>query len=338
MLFMESNSPRIEIFAPFGQAFELMQKILFRPFDPVKWLVIGFAAWLATFYTGARYNRSAPQDWAAQWRSDVEGPFANGIPTWFIPVLIVFVVASLAILLLVIWLNARARFIFTDCIVRNRGAIVEPWHEYRTEGNRYFVFQLVISLLSIVVFGGLGLLCFVGIYMGHDILPIAFLIPFGLICLLIAIVIAVLMKLAVPVMYRQRCDVLSALGQVWRLMVENAIPFILFVLFYLVLCLAAIVIGGIASCITCCVACIPYVGTVLLLPVIVVLYSYPLCFLRQFGDPYDVWAVRSPSASEPRPTPPVQAPLPSTAPPSPPPVQEPPTAPPPPPPPSPPAQ
>jgi len=29
---------------------------------------------------------------------------------------------------------------FTDCIVRNRGAIVEPWHEFRTEGNRYFGF------------------------------------------------------------------------------------------------------------------------------------------------------------------------------------------------------
>ena len=47
---MEPTPPRIEIFAPFGEAFELTKKILFQPFDLAKWLVIGFSAWLATFF------------------------------------------------------------------------------------------------------------------------------------------------------------------------------------------------------------------------------------------------------------------------------------------------
>ncbi len=45
--------PKIEIFKPFGDGFELMKRILFQPFDLKKWLVIGFAAWLANLGGGA---------------------------------------------------------------------------------------------------------------------------------------------------------------------------------------------------------------------------------------------------------------------------------------------
>jgi len=43
---MDPSEPRIEVFAPFGEAFETTKKILFQPFDLTKWFVIGFAAWL----------------------------------------------------------------------------------------------------------------------------------------------------------------------------------------------------------------------------------------------------------------------------------------------------
>jgi len=331
--------PRIEIFAPFGEAFELMQKILFRPFDLAKWLVIGFAAWLATFFSGGggyNYRHAGPKDWAVQWKSQLsEGTFSHGgTPAWLVPVLIVGVLAFLAVLLLALWLNARGRFIFTDCIVRNRGAIVAPWREYHDEGNRYFVFQLVISLISIVVFGGLGLFYAMGVYMGHEILPIALIIPFGLICLLIVIPVALIMKLAVPVMYRQRCDVVSAFGQIWGLMVEYPLEFILFVLFYIVIYVAGLMIGCLMACLTCCIAALPYIGTVILLPVVMVLYSYPLCFLQQFGDRYDVWAVIKASEPPAVAVPPVQELPPSPPPPppagpgEPPPVEPPPPSPP----------
>ena len=49
---MNGIEPRIEIFKPFGEAFELMKKILFQPFELRKWLVIGFAAWLANLGAG----------------------------------------------------------------------------------------------------------------------------------------------------------------------------------------------------------------------------------------------------------------------------------------------
>ena len=49
---MNGNGSKIEIFKPFGESFELMKKILFQPFNLSKWLVIGFAAWLANLGGG----------------------------------------------------------------------------------------------------------------------------------------------------------------------------------------------------------------------------------------------------------------------------------------------
>jgi hypothetical protein len=41
------------------------------------------------------------------------------------------------------------------------------------------------------------------------------------------------------------------------------------------------------------------------------LFVYPLCFIRQFGDPYDVWAAVKPTEPPPPPSaPPVQETLP----------------------------
>ena len=116
----------------------------------------------------------------------------------------------------------------------------------------------------------------------------------------------------VPVMYRQRCDAIAAFGQVWTLIIGHSGVFILFVLFYLVICIAGALIGCLAACATCCIAALPYIGTVILLPVVMCLFAFPLCFLRQFGDPYDVWAVVRPIEPPPLepPIPPVQEPNP----------------------------
>ena len=65
-------------------------------------------------------------------------------------------------------------------------------------------------------------------------------------------------------------------------------------------------IGCVAACVTCCIAALPYIGTVILLPVVMFLFMYPLCFIRQFGDRYDVWAVVRPTEPRRRQIPPVQ--------------------------------
>ncbi len=115
----------------------------------------------------------------------------------------------------------------------------------------------------------------------------------------------------IAVMFRQRCRALAAFQSVWNLFVAHLGVFILFALFTIVIGVAAMMIGCIAGCVTCCIAALPYVGTVILLPVVMVLFAFPLRFIRQFGDAYDVWAVLPPPAEPPPPqVPPVQETLP----------------------------
>lgn len=316
---MDPSAPRIEIFAPFGESFELTKKILFQPFDLTKWLVIGFAAWLATFFSGGGVNYrkwNNTGDW--NWKSQHYGaPFSlHNTPPWVIPVIIVGVFCALALITLLLWLNARGRFMFTDCIVHNRGAIAAPWREYRTEGNRYFVFQLVLTFCSLIAFGGLALIFVIGHYWEGPLLPLSLLILFGLGLFFVAIVVSLIMRFMIPVMYRQRCDAMAAFRQVWTLIIGNLGVFFLFILFYIVISIAGGMIGCLAACATCCLAALPYFGTVILLPVVMCLFAYPLCFIRQFGDSYDVFAVVTPTELSPPPPPPSIPPIQDTPPPA----------------------
>jgi hypothetical protein len=74
------------------------------------------------------------------------------------------------------------------------------------------------------------------------------------------------------------------------LIVAHPGEILLYCLFWIVLALATVVVTCLATCATCCIAAIPYVGTVILLPIFVLLRSFSLLFLRQFGPAYDVWA------------------------------------------------
>jgi hypothetical protein len=290
---MNATQPKIEIFKPFDEAFDLMKRILFQPFDMKKWLVIGFAAWLANLGGGGggfNYPDNGHQD--VQELKDAISQIPPPILITGICILICFV---LLLIVLFAWLRARGRFVFVDCIVRNRAAIVEPWKEFRAEGNSFFLYSLVVvlGLIGLAVLGTLGLALPLiirgsGSRPGPGLLIAFCLFLIVLICLALAL--AVISQLMVPIMYRQRCGARLAFAQVMDLVVSHPRPILLYVLFVLVLAIAVVVISCVVICATCCIAAIPYVGTVILLPASVTLGAFLLLFLRQFGPDYDVWA------------------------------------------------
>jgi hypothetical protein len=201
----------------------------------------------------------------------------------------------LALVLVLAWVGARGRFIFTDCIVRNRAAIVAPWKEFHAEANSFFIVS-VLAVLTLILFAIIGVLglALPLILHGNGSRPgtallIAFCVfLFFLACL--AFGFALTLQLMVPVMYRQRCRAMDAFGQTVRIMSAYSGPVLLYMLFFLVLVIGAAMISCGVTCATCCIAAIPYVGTVILLPIPVTLSAFSLLFLRQFGPDYDVWA------------------------------------------------
>jgi len=293
---MNGTERNIEIFKPFGEAFELMKRILFQPFDVKKWFVIGFAAWLANLGGGGfnyQYNR----------REDVQklNEAISQIPH---PILVtgVCVLISLVLVFIILfaWLRARGGFMFIDCIVKNRGAVAEPWREFRKEGNSYFLFSLVVGLCFLVFAALLSLpliiLAIKGryyLYLHRDRLGlyvISLIAAWVFVMLLLVLVWALIANFIKPVMYRRRCRAYEAFRTVTRLIAANPGEILLYCLFLIVLALATAIVACLVTCATCCIAAIPYIGTVILLPVFVLLRSFSLLFLRQFGPEYDVWA------------------------------------------------
>jgi hypothetical protein len=290
---MNGTGPEIQIFKPFGEAFELMKKILFQPFDVKKWVVIGFAAWLASLGGGGSFNY--PSDRGEQVKKVNDA--ISQIPHPILVTGIVLVTVLVLVLIVVFaWLRARGGFMFIDCIVKNRGAIAEPWRDFRKEGNSYFFFSLLV-LFGLLIFAGLLSLPLVlpAIQNGdflrtHDVYLISTLAAFVLVMVLFVLVWALIASFMAPIMYQQRCRASQAFTVVSRLIAEHAGEILLYCLFWIVLALASAMVGCVAACATCCIAAIPYIGTVILLPVFVLLRSFSLLFLRQFGPEYDVWA------------------------------------------------
>jgi hypothetical protein len=304
---MNGSEPKIEVFKPLGEAFELTKQILFQPFNFTKWLVIGFAAFLSGHFSAGGFN---PMQLANLRPGKVNQNLSTpGFESWkpWLPIAIVIsAVVTLVLIVVFTWLRARGNFIFTHCVVRNRGAIVEPWRRYRKEGNSYFLFLLAVTFGWILVFGAVALVILVPLGLfgqgkSNDAMTplfIIFLVVLFLIWFCFAILFGLISYFMVPVMYIRRCRAVDAFREVLRLVVGNVGPFILFCLFGFCLVLGMTMIGGFAACLTCCLAALPYVGTVILLPLFVCARAFGLRFLRQFGPDYDVWAaIAEPIAS-----------------------------------------
>lgn len=289
-----------------------MKKILFQPFDFKKWLVIGFAAFLSGHFGGGGFNFPLG-NWGQHPASqNLNAPDFEEWKPWLIIIIPIAIALILILIVLFTWLRARGNFIFTDCIARNRAAIVEPWREYRKEGNSYFLFLFAVAFGFMVLFGLTALIIFVPLGLfdqgrSSDAMTpifIVLLIVLFIFWLCFAILFGLISYFMVPVMYIRRCRALDAFREVFNLVVSNVGPFILFCLFGFCLLLGAAMVSGIATCATCCLALLPYVGTVILLPVFVCLRAFGLCFIRQFGPDYDVWSTIPQSTPSTSPEPP----------------------------------
>src|SRR6266576_441640 len=214
------NGPvrKIEILSPFNQAIELTRLILFRPFDIAKWLIIGFAAFLSGWLNsgGGSINPWSFRGWnslnaqpsAFQFRSFN----IDNSAIWVLVLVAVLIIVFFALLILWLWITARGRFIFIDCLVRNRAAIVEPWREFRQEGNRFFVFLIVLMVVSLVlvaIFGGLifGLLVLWRNYHVSNIPALFVLVPIAVFAwVAFAVAVNLITYFMPPVMYTRRCS------------------------------------------------------------------------------------------------------------------------------------
>ncbi len=304
----------ISVSKPLEHAWNRMVDVCFRPFDAAKWFTLGFCAWLASLASGGGSFNYGSDNGGSGGGGGGKGAleFVQMILDWCAEnaVLVVAGLAGLflvglAVAALVLWLRSRGEFMLLDGIARNRGAVREPWREYKTLGDSLFLVRMALTL---VMTGWMFAVLLAGLFswwpsvvahwltLGNDVsfgefLPgdlwVAMAVVTGLtlaLMLLLGVIGAVIDRLVVPVMYARDATV----GQAWQAVRAAVLPGHLgtVVLYFLMLILVSLglgLVGLIAMIVTCCIATLPYIGAVILLPLAVFERAYVMYFVEQFG-------------------------------------------------------
>ncbi|MFO7654292.1 MAG: hypothetical protein R6X25_10785 [Candidatus Krumholzibacteriia bacterium] len=293
---------------PLGRGFARMKRLLFAPFDLQLWLVVGFAAWLAGLgqdsWGGLRYalgdGGDTPRERARHAGESVQDLFAGGLE---LVLLLLLGVVALVLTVAVLWLNARGRFVLLDDLLHGRGAVREPWRRWSRQADSFFLWQVAFLLAS---FAALGLLVGgaviaavpVSLFGGGDLTAI---FAGGLLVLLLVILGAGLAyvqffaeRFVAPLMLLHGCGVVEGWRRFGRLFRADATPFLMVGLLYvglwLVIGAAVMALGLFTCCLGWGLLALPYVGSVIMLPVTATLRFFDLEFLAQFGPEADLLA------------------------------------------------
>jgi hypothetical protein len=302
----------ISVTVPIGLAIERVRVLLFRPFDLGKWFTIGFCAWLAGLgerRISGNFNSSN----SSPGQGDIHQQFEHARTVviqnlyWILPLAIFLLVVCLALGVLFIWLNSRGKFMFLYCVALNRAEVREPWNRFSDAANSLFWFRLVLCLVGIAV--TLPLLVLAGIaafsmFIHSSWNPAGIMAIIAIVMGLIAVGIffAIVRKLTVdfvvPIMFLRGSRCLDAWREFFKLLGSNTGEFVLYILFQIVIAIAvgAMILAAVlvTCCIAGCVMMIPYIGTVLLLPVLVFKRAYSLYYFAQYGPAYNVFPPATP--------------------------------------------
>jgi hypothetical protein len=231
---------------------------------------------------------------------------------WIIPVAVLLVLLVVALWLLVLWLSSRGKFMFLHCVALDKAEVAEPWSKFAFAANSLFRFRIGLGLIGMVltlpllVFIVLAILRMV-LHGEADVAGVMTAVVLALALMLVAVVLAIIRKFnedfVVPIMFMRGGSCLAAWREFYALLAANPGHFGLYILFQIVLAIAIGVIVLLAILVTCCCAgclmLLPFVGTVLLLPVLVFKRSYSLYYFAQLG--YDVFPVLPPAPPAPSP-------------------------------------
>jgi hypothetical protein len=318
---MSDLSREISVTEPVSLAFERVKLMLFQPFDLAKWFAIGFCAWLAGlgesgggFPGGFHGNFPVGNDSQPNFHESMARAlnYLSQNLYWIVPVAVAALVIFFALGMLVLWLNSRGKFLFLHCVALNKAEVGVPWQKFAREGNSLFWFRFVVGLAgALICLPLVGTIAIIIVRMVHRGEPNVggILLACGLVLVLfvLGVCLALIQKFTVdfvvPIMFLRGAKCSAAWREFSGLLTAHVGYFALYVLFQILLKMVIGMIVFVIVIVTCCCAgcfmALPYLGTVLLLPVLIFKRAYSVYFLTQFGAAYGVFPPAPPAGLQP---------------------------------------
>jgi hypothetical protein len=308
---MDSSRPAvISVIDPINPAIDRVKLMLFQPFDLGRWFVIGFCAWLANFGKGGGGGGAGRGGGGYHnIHEDINHAkvyFQNNF-SWIIPLVVFVVIGGILLWLVLTWLSSRGKFMFLHCVAENKAEVKLPWSKFREHANSLFVFRVVLFLIGIAAIG-LPVLLITGFIVITTVsgAPVITGVFSGFMMAFVVLAIAISLVLVskftrdfvVPIMFLRTTSCTAAWREFLSVLSVNKARFALYILFQIAIAITVIAIVFVAVIAGMCCCCagilffVPYVSTVLLLPIHVFTRSYSLYYLQQFGMQFDVFVLQ----------------------------------------------
>jgi hypothetical protein len=306
----------IQYIQPLEHAYQRMKRALFMPFDLKKWLVVGFTAFLADLLSGGgggggfNFRNNKADDVRIEELPEKAIGWLLDHPMW-LAVVVAGVIALIVLIVVLTWLSSRGAFMFLHNVVHDRADVVAPWRDYRSPAHSLFLFRLCVGLAGTVTAVAAGLAAFFlirpamyGDFPAERLVVLILLILVGVaLALTWGLVSFFTGSFVVPLMYKHNLPALDAWRRFVSLLAFNPWPFLIFAVLTVVVLIVVMMMALVAGCLTCCIGLIllglPYVGSVVLLPLSYTIRAFSLEFLAQWGPDFTVF----PAAASPQPPP-----------------------------------
>lgn len=289
---------QISFYKIFEKTFERVNYLLFKPFDIIKWLIFGFGAFLSSLGRSNYFNFSFRNfNFDDINKTDLKEAFFTTFPLFLVTIIGIFFII-LAIFLIFLWLSSRGTFIFIHQLSKNSPEIIKPFKEYSHLADSLFFFRLFMILISFFLF--LTLLIIFSFCFGFSLI---FENPFNKLPMIIIIFISLLLAFlfflidgllfdfVAPLMLKRDEKVLKTFSLFLKeLFFPNFQYFLLFYLLKIGLIFGSTFLICLVTCFSCCMTCIPYISSVILLPISSFFRIFSLTFLSEFGKEYDIFA------------------------------------------------
>ncbi len=299
---------KITYMDPLSRAWKRMTKALFKPFDLKKWFVVGFTAFLAGLMDGYNGGNKVNSSFHKDYNDfDKFFEFPHTAWNWLMNntgwAILIFmgILCIIALILLLTWLSSRGKFMFLDNVMHDRAQVVKSWYDFKKQGNSLFLWRLCFGLICSFIFILFLIQCLSltkGIYETHfsEYIPLMTIVGMVLLGVLLIFIIAFIVMLVdsfiVPLMYKHNLSALQAWNKFLPLLSRHLLYFILFGLLlfviHIVLLMFIVVFGFFTCCLGFVLLVLPYISSVVLLPVSYTLRGFSVEFFAQFGSEFSL--------------------------------------------------